>query len=209
MADVGTDEKRVGDILMADMSKVETETPVTGSKLYKLQDSYRTVEFTGVLLSEVSTDTGKNPRWTEIELYRITEGQNTGKYVLNTMGRSVVYHVHESSCNSGVPVSIKEVAGDTEFEPCHKCNPETTERLAEIYAVAPIGAIMSVDLEEDRPKVDDVADPQELLRKLYSPKLNSISGPGQRLLAKAAYMDDGVTVRDQGIHQAIHRVERL
>lgn len=171
-----------------------TEEP----RLIKLRDSWRDVEFVGVRLAEVSTDNSSNPRWTEMELYRISEGPNKGKYVLSVMGRSVVYHQHDGSCNSGVPVSVREI--DEEFEPCHRCNPPAPEALI---------SVSTVDLEEDRPKVDVVADPQELLRKLYSPKLSAISGPGQRLLAKAAFQEDGVTVKDIDIHNAINRVERL
>lgn len=179
------------------MTDVSTPTSADSSKLIKLRDSYREVEFVGQLLSEVSTDNNSSPRWTEMELYRITDGQNTGKYVLSVMGRSVVYHVHNGACNSGVPVAVKEI--DEEYEPCHRCNPPAPHALA---------SLLSVDLEEDRPQVHVVSDPQELLKKLHNPRANAISGPGQRLLAIAAFHEDG-RVRDEGIHNAINRVERL
>jgi hypothetical protein len=165
------------------------------AKLIRLRDSYREVEFNGVLLSEVSTDNSSSPRWTEMELYKITDG--TGRYVLSVMGRSVVYHQHNGQCNSGVPVSIKEI--DEEYEPCHRCNPPAPHALA---------GTVTVDLEEDRPQVHVVSDPQELLKKLHNPRANAISGPGQRLLAIAAFYEDGI-VKDEGVHSAINRVERL
>jgi hypothetical protein len=174
-----------------------TASPAEG-KLRRLRDSYREVEFVGELLSEVSTDNNSSPRWTEMELYKITDGPSTGKYVLSVMGRSVVYHGHNGACNSGVPVSVKEIS--EEFEPCHRCNPPSPAKL---------GATLTVDLEEDRPQVHVVGDPQELLRKLHNPRANAISGPGQRLLAIAALHDDGETVKDEGIFNAINRVERL
>jgi hypothetical protein len=174
-----------------------TKTAEPEGELRRLRDSYREVEFVGELLSEVSTDNNSSPRWTEMELYRITEGDSTGKYVLSVMGRSVVYHVHNGTCNSGVPVGVKEI--DEEFEPCHRCNPPRP---------AELGRVLTVDLEEDRPQVHVVADPQELLRKLHNPKANAISGPGQRLLAIAAMNEDGST-KDEGIFNAINRVERL
>lgn len=166
-------------------------------KLTCLRDSYREVEFEGILLGEVSTDNNSSPRWTEMELYRITSGDNTGKYVLSVMGRSVVYHVHDGQCNSGVPTAVKKITD--EFEPCNRCNPPSIRALTE-------GVI--VDLEEDRPQVHVVADPQELLRKLHNPRANAISGPGQRLLAISAMYEDE-TVKDEGIYNALNRVERL
>lgn len=179
------------------MTDVSMKTSAESSKLTKLRDSYRDVEFVGELLSEVSTDNNNSPRWTEMELYKITGGPNVGKYVLSVMGRSVVYHVHNGQCNSGVPVSIKDI--DEEYEPCHRCNPPAPQALA---------SIVSVDLEEDRPQVSMVGDPVELLKKLHNPRANAISGPGQRLLAIAAFHEDG-TVKDEGIRNAISRVERL
>lgn len=167
------------------------------TKQIRLRDSYREVEFEGVLLSEVSTDNSSAPRWTEMELYVITTGTNAGKYVLSVMGRSVVYHVHNGSCNSGVPTAVKDI--DEEFEPCHKCNPPSPRALT---------SVATVDLEEDRPQVHVVADPQELLKKLHNPRANAISGPGQRLLAIAAMYENG-EAKDQGIYNAINRVERL
>lgn len=195
MACVGTDEKRVGDTQMTDVNLTQDEQQKT--KQIRLRDSDREVEFEGVLLSEVSTDNSSSPRWTEMELYKITVGPNAGKYVLSVMGRSVVYHVHNGPCNSGVPVSTKEI--DEEFEPCFKCNPP---------APAALAATLTVDLEEDRPQVHVVADGYELLRKLRNPKANAISGPGQRLLAIAAMHENG-SVKDEGIYSAINRVERL
>lgn len=167
------------------------------SKQYRLKDSDREVQFTGELLSEVSTDNSSSPRWTEMELYKITVGPNAGKYVLSVMGRSVVYHEHNGTCNSGVPTAVEEI--DEEFEPCYKCKPPAPGALA---------GVATVDLEEDRPQVHVVADGTELLRKLRNPKANVISGPGQRLLAIAALHENG-SVKDEGVYNAINRVEQL
>lgn len=179
------------------VDKINCEKTDDDTKMFLLRDIDRDVQFTGVMLSEVSTDNSKAPRWTEMALYVITDGQNKGKYVLSVMGRSVVYHVHNGQCNSGVPVAVSEI--DEEFEPCHKCNPPTPQELA---------ATVSVDLEEDRPQVHMVDNAHDVLRKLRNPRAGSISGPGQRLLAIAAMKADG-TVNDKGIYDAINRVERL
>jgi hypothetical protein len=180
---------------MTDANQTKIAEPE--GELRRLRDSYRDVEFVGKLLSEVSTDNNSSPRWTEMELYLITEGPNAGKYVLSVMGRSVVYHQHGGTCNSGVPTGVKDI--DEEFEPCHRCNPPAPNMLA---------ATVTVDLEEDRPKIDMVSTPQELLRKLHNPKANAISGPGQRLLAIAAMHEDE-SVKDEGIYNALNQVERL
>lgn len=186
----------MGDIPMTDATKADMAKPVgEHKKLHRLRDSYREVEFEGILLGEVSTDNGSSPRWTEMELYKIADGSN--RYVLSVVGRSLVYHAHESQCNSGVPVATSEITEDC--EPCFKCNPPAPHALE---------LSMTVDLEEDRPQVHVVADPKDLMKKLRSPHGQTISGPGQRLLAISAVYENG-RVKDRGIYDAIHVVERL
>ena len=87
-----------------------------------------TLEFTGKLLGVIDNERRGRPRWAEIELYKylVTDlanplyGQQV--YLLHTMGHSVVYHRHDSTCNRGVAVPVEEFPLRAEFpddlEPC-------------------------------------------------------------------------------------------
>lgn len=166
------------------------------TKTFQVQDAARILEFEGQLLSDVSTETDSNPRWTEMELYRTINGQ----YVLCIIGRSVVYHAHAGRCNSGVPTPVAEMDSDLldELEPCYKCNPPTDEELV---------TSVTIDLEEDRHAVHVCDTAKEVVAKLRNPKAAAgrttglISGPGQRLLGIASRVDqdikDAATVVDR------------
>lgn len=77
----------------------------------------RNREFTGVHVAAASTETPDYPRWTTMDLYRTTDG----RYILYTVGHSVVYHRIDSPCNSGTYTAAAELPGDA--EPCPKCAP--------------------------------------------------------------------------------------
>jgi hypothetical protein len=72
--------------------------------------------FDGVRLASVSTDDGSLLRWTEITIYR-TEA---GKYVVEKIGRSVVYHSMDG-CDFGIKTDREELI--EEAQPCPICKP--------------------------------------------------------------------------------------
>lgn len=153
----------------------------THGQVIRVRDSARILEFDGRLLSEVSTETSQNPRWTEMALYKTTDG--TGRYVLAIIGRSVIYHVHDGRCNSGVPTKVGDLDDNLieELEPCVRCDAPQPENLA--------GTVM-IDLEEDRHTVHICDNAGQVIAKLRNPKsVGQISGPGQRLIGIAAAMD--------------------
>jgi len=153
---------------------------------HRVQDAARYLEFEGVRLSEVSTETDAVPRWTDMALYRTDDG----RYVLSIVGRSVVYHEHNGRCNSGIPTPVAEINDDLaeELEPCVKCNPEPLDEFTGLM----------VSLEEDRPAAYVCASADDVVTQLRNPKATGsrgtgqISGPGQRLLAIAAGVDEGI-----------------
>lgn len=163
--------------------------------LIRVRDSARTLEFWGVEIAEVSTEKSSLPRWTEMRLYRVTDG--TGRYVLNIIGRSVVYHRTNDVCNAGIPVTADNLPDDA--EPCAKCKPVDLDDLVDDD---------TVDFEEDRYTVHVVDGPDAVIGKLRNPRtatesrLGAISGPGQRLLAIAS-------ANDPDMHHAVTTVERL
>lgn len=85
-----------------------------------------TVFITGQLLGRIDNERRGRPRWAEIKLYKYasTKPGNYGQqyYLLHTLGHSVVYHVHDSPCNRGIPVPVSEFPERAEFpedlEPC-------------------------------------------------------------------------------------------
>lgn len=100
----------------ADFTLIEIETP----------DG--TPSFHGKLLGRVDNERRGRPRWAEIELYKyvVTDPEDPyyGEqvYLLHTMGHSVVYHRHDSSCNRGISVCADDIPRYAEFpedlEPC-------------------------------------------------------------------------------------------
>lgn len=161
----------------------------------RVRDSARILEFSGEMLAEVSTENPTLPRWTEMRLYKVTDGTN--RYVLSIIGRSVVYHVTNGICNAGVPVTAEKLPGDA--EPCRRCTPPRSDALDDD---------VQIDLEEDRYTVHVVDGPDAVVSKLRNPRtatetrLGAISGPGQRLLAIAA-------AADPGMYNAVMVVDRL
>lgn len=135
-------------------------------------------EFCGKLLVDVSTEKPKQPRWTEMQLYRKDDGG--GAYVLYSVGRSVVYHDPHGECNKGIRKSVKQLYTDVlDAEPCDKCEPEDYERL-------PLDSY--VMMEEDRPKIFVCHTAEQVVSRLRFNGGN-ISGIGQQLLREAKLID--------------------
>lgn len=88
-----------------------------------VQDRLREIEFSGRELGRATTEKDDSLRWTEIVIYK-TSG---GKYIIERLGRSLIYHVPGESCDSsqGYPVTGRQLNDDS--EPCPQCNPLAPE----------------------------------------------------------------------------------
>lgn len=147
----------------------------------------RTLEFQGELVESATMETAEQQRWTELELYRVTDG--TGRYVLYVLGRSVVYHVHDGACNTGTPMKVRDL--DEDAEPCKECHPDGLEMDA------------LVDRETDRSSAyvcETVAEVLDHLRSRRAP--DRFTAPGLKLLEK-------VVAVDEVFARAMRTVERL
>lgn len=145
-------------------------------KTIRVPDKYDMVEFTGELLADVSTETPSAVRWTEIEIYR-TEA---GNYVIHRVGRSVLYHVHQGVCNTGVGVKARDL--DDDAQPCRRCRPPEWEDLPDE---------MLVDQELDKHQVD-VCSAHEVQQRLTLRRPDGstfMSNPAQRAFTIAAEAD--------------------
>ncbi len=156
------------------------------------------LEFPGFLLGEVSTQIRDNPRWLEISLYKVSDG--TGRYVLHLCGASVVYHKHNSPCNTGVPTSAVKMPLDA--EPCKVCQPGMVPEAGDLIRLG------VWDLEQDRYTTYKCRSAEEVIDTLRKPRNRkypdggTLSAPAQRLL-------DLVAPKDAGIAQIMQAVERL
>lgn len=198
-----------------------------GAKLgvIHIQDAAQVYEINGVLVDSVTTEVPQKPQWLEISLYRCHD--NTGRYVLHFVGRSVLYHESGSLCNTGVPTAVSSPTFPRDAEPCRRCKPERIVR-SNRPGLEASGAIF--DLEMDRHKVevadqrrenhddDDTADITEdqlwdasaqlvlqLLHDSWQQRPSStatLSAPAQRLVDMAA-------AHDPHIAAAVRRVVRL
>lgn len=105
----------------------------TEEQRYHVRDGQRPLYFTGRMLAESDSQTGDQPRWTELTLYR-TSGTDDrpGRYVIEKVGRSDVFH--SDKCPEGKRgdqyASLDEAVEENErgritelFVPCLTCRP--------------------------------------------------------------------------------------
>lgn len=155
----------------------EAIMPDSSADLIKVRDATKTIEFQGRLLAHVTTESPNSPRWTVFDLYQVTDG--THRYVISIIGRSVVYHVHDGDCNTGIPNAMSLLPPDA--EPCPRCRPDVGDLDAD-----------TVDLEEDYYNVAVCADRAEVelrLRTRHDGTVGTLSRPALRLLQLAASED--------------------
>lgn len=90
---------------------------------YQVRDGDRTLEFTGVLLAESTSQRRGNSRWIEFELYRT----RAGSYVLARVGCSVVFHAQ--GCGLVSQYRLKTGELHPQATPCDNCNPGYNEEV--------------------------------------------------------------------------------
>lgn len=147
--------------------------------LIRLLDSTRTVEFVGVQIAKTTTERPELLRWTEMELYTITEGERAGGYVFRVTGRSVVYHDGRNACGKGVPelarnlVGFGQPEGDYDAMPCPVCRPKTLDEL---------GADDRMMMEKDWHRVEVCATAADVYTGLsaHASRAGAQAAPGQR-----------------------------
>lgn len=154
------------------------------------------VQFAGKLVANSSSDSGYQPgkdKWTELELYRKTDGSD--KYVLHVIARSVLYH-KENGCNNGVPVKLADLARryldikctEPIPEPCPVCKPFDIEaRLRDSDVI--------VNAETDWHTIhvcDTVPDLLANLKQTKGPNAGKLGMPALMLLDRARRVDSRI-----------------
>jgi hypothetical protein len=129
---------------------------------FQLTDDLRTIEFEGDLIGE-ATNRMDQPRWTEVRIYRT----DTGRFVSEVVGRSIVFHDAAARCASGRREQYAGLGED--LYQCDKCKPDFSD-------------CEEVKVERDRITVRDWGTWEEMIEGL------KIDGRQGRVLS-------GVTVR--------------
>lgn len=156
-------------------------------------------EFEGELVASVTTETRDKPQWTEIELYRFTD--DSGRYLVHIVGRSVQYHRRDSTCNAGVATALADLPEDA--EPCPRCQPHVQRpQPAYLEFDDDDDGVMLVNLESDRHTAVPCSSPVEVLSSLRLPGRRGYSRPARDLL-------DQVREADPAFNALMGAVERL
>ena len=157
--------------------------------LVRVQGDDQIVEFAGQSIASSTTNRPGKPRWLDMELWRVTDG--TGRYVVQRVGRSLVYHRYNGPCGRGVPVHASELLRDA--LPCADCG---TPALTIVQSL-PGYLVMR---EAEHPGVTICQDAQQVLRSLRLPDIG-YSAPAQRLLDMARLRDGDINAAMSTIHQ--------
>lgn len=162
-----------------------------------VRDGLARIKFIGDQLAAVSTETTVQPRWIELELYRVDQAPPgyEGRYYIHTIGRSVVFHVRDSTCNTGIPIPLGQLPDDA--EPCPRCQPDV--RLIRVPGTTDtfewVGPADRVDLESDRHTTHPCKTASDVVTQLEGksgPAKGKLSAPAQRLLEIAALADEDI-----------------
>lgn len=175
--------------------------PATQSRVpaghVRLRTAGPSVQFEGEIVATSSSDVTTKPakpKWTELELYRKTDG--SGEYVLHVIARSVTYH-SDNGCDNGVRVKLADLATryldinceEPTPEPCSICHP------LDILDEDDIPKDMEVSAEVDWHTVYVCRTVDELLtnlRQTKGPKVGQFGMPALVLLDRARRVDSTI-----------------
>lgn len=171
------------------------KTPDATSGKIVVRDEFGPLEFVGETVADLSWTYAAaaqygHDRWTDITLYRVLQKGSEYKYVIQVVGRSVLYHNPNGVCHAGVNLAVAMLAQNTAryeaLKACDKvgCRPEDLNKLAD-------AAIVSV--EEDLYTLHRCRDALAVLDVLYNrSKREKRSGLSMKLLQTASKVDDDI-----------------
>ena len=179
------------------------ETAPEQAKKYRIKKSQLDViEFEGRLISEATTEHPSNPRWTEIKIYK-TLG---GRYIVQRIGKSVVYHLSGSTCNFGIPTLGSDLPEDS--EPCSDCHPPVVHPWDGTPA-SKTDLAQTYNLETSRYSADD-CDGASLPHLLTHRKLNRATGKEESFMSSVSLraLQSALTA-DPDLAPAVLSVQRI
>lgn len=159
-----------------------------------VKDSDGPLAFRGELVADLSWDAKRakgfdHVRWTNLTLYRVREEGSEYTYVLQVVGRSVIYHRAGGPCWSGIylPVGVvlRDVERYQELVACSTCTPEELDYLHHNTVVA---------VEEDLPTLYRCRDAAEFVDVMRSriDRERSKAGLSMKLLKVASSVDPDI-----------------
>lgn len=156
--------------------------------MYEVKDGARTLQFSGILLGESSSQRRDSTRWIEFKLYKT----DSGSYVLSRVGVSLVYH--GAACQLVKRYGLQEVSVAELHDlalPCEECWPTDEAEL--------------VFPERYRYWAQVTEDPSVILDALYKydeqGRSKYLTNVAQRLLEIASKADPEI--------DAVYRIETI
>lgn len=129
-------------------------------------------------------------RWTDITLYRVLQDDIPFAYMIQVVGRSVVYHKNGGPCRRGVNLLVGSLVQDEArydaLEACQEpgCEPTDLDDLSDSDKVS---------VEVDIPSLHKCKDAAEAVKILYDRGgRERESGPSIKLLQAAAIVDEDI-----------------
>lgn len=173
---------------------VTDSTASGGSSRVRVRDQDGPLEFDGTMVADLSwtydmAKTYGHTRWTDLTLYRVTQEGSQYEYVLQVVGRSLLYHSVNGLCRSGINLTVGMVYQDTEryeaLEACKQCNPPDLDDLD-------LSAMVSV--EEDLPTLYRCRDAAEFLAVMEEriSRERNRNGLSRKLLKVASNVDAAI-----------------
>ena len=144
--------------------------------MFRLKDGNRVIKFSGEFLAEATSKEDDSLRWSEFKLYKT----QSGKYVLQRVGLSIVYHT--TWCRHGLDPVPKETVVSGGWVPCSKCRPD----LDTDAVICP---------EKMRVKVVMTPDAESVVKSLYmkdSDNVFYLTNVAKELLTEASKVDEDI-----------------
>jgi hypothetical protein len=172
------------------MTVTSYEIP-TSAREIRVHDEFGPLSFVGETVVDLSWSYDAafergHTRWTDLTLYRVWQQDSDYDYVIQVVGRSVLYHRSNGSCHQGVSIPVgqlrKDVARYEALEPCDRagCRPVDLDDLGDTDSVSVEGDLFSLY------KCKDAA---EVVSSMISRSGRAKSGLSTKLLHNAAQLD--------------------
>lgn len=175
------------------MTVTDKQTPGAYSTIV-VKDQDGPLEFLGELVAdlswnyEIAEEYGHN-RWTDLTLYRVREEGSEYAYVLQVVGRSVLYHRAGGPCRSGINLPVSVVMRDEDryeaLKACLDCQPDDLDYLDDAAIVA---------VEEDLPTLHRCRTAKEFVDVMNSriQRERNKNGLSMKLLKVASSVDPAI-----------------
>lgn len=173
-----------------------TSEQLPGTKRIVVRDEIGPLEFDGEMVADLSWDYSTaaeygHDRWTDLSLYRVLQEGSEYTYVVQVVGRSVVYHKVGGSCRGGMRRMVGVLKQNNErfnaLRICDRCDPDDLDEMRDTD---------TVNVEEDLPTLYKCKGAKEVVDVLYSRIIKEKrAGLSMKLLQAAADADPEISAQ--------------